>query len=38
MEADIEQEITEALEFTLASPYPDVAELRRDVFESEMSA
>jgi len=38
MEADIEQEITEALEFTLASPYPDAAELRRDVFESEMSA
>jgi TPP-dependent pyruvate/acetoin dehydrogenase alpha subunit len=38
MEAAISQEIDEAIEFTFASPYPDVAELRRDVYEQELSA
>ncbi len=38
LEEAIDTELDEALEFTLASPYPDVAELRRDVFEEEMSA
>jgi acetoin:2,6-dichlorophenolindophenol oxidoreductase subunit alpha len=38
MEAAISQEIDEAIEFTLASPYPDVAELRRDVYEQELPA
>jgi pyruvate dehydrogenase E1 component alpha subunit len=37
LEEAIETELDEALEFTLASPYPDVAELRRDVFEEELS-
>jgi len=31
------KEIDEAVEFTINSPYPDVAELRRDVFEEELS-
>jgi pyruvate dehydrogenase E1 component alpha subunit len=38
LEEAIETELDKALEFTLASPYPDIAELRRDVFEEEMSA
>jgi TPP-dependent pyruvate/acetoin dehydrogenase alpha subunit len=38
MEAQIEEEIDAALEFTLASAYPDVAELRRDVFAEEIGA
>ena len=38
MEMAIEREIDEAVEFTLASPYPDPAELRRDVYEKELSA
>lgn len=38
MEAEIEAEITEAVDYTIASPYPDVSELRRDVYEEEMSA
>lgn len=38
IEAEIDKEINEALEFTLASPYPDVVELGRDVFEKELSA
>ncbi|TLX71335.1 thiamine pyrophosphate-dependent dehydrogenase E1 component subunit alpha [Pseudomonas nicosulfuronedens] len=37
LESDIEGEIDEALEFTLNSPYPDVAELKRDVFKDEVS-
>lgn len=37
MEAGIEGEIDEALEFTLNSPYPDVAELKRDIFKDEVS-
>lgn len=38
MEASIEKEIDEALEFALSSPYPDVAELRRDVYAQEIPA
>jgi pyruvate dehydrogenase E1 component alpha subunit len=38
MEAAIEQEIDEAVEFAKASPFPDVAELRRDVFATEVTA
>jgi len=33
-----EQEIDAALEFALSSPYPDVAELRRDVYANEVQA
>jgi TPP-dependent pyruvate/acetoin dehydrogenase alpha subunit len=36
MEAEIEEEIDAALEFTLGSAFPDAAELRRDVFEEEI--
>jgi acetoin:2,6-dichlorophenolindophenol oxidoreductase subunit alpha len=36
MEAEIEEEINAALEFTLGSAFPDAAELRRDVFEEEI--
>ena len=36
MEAAIDREIGEALDFALASPPPDLAELRRDVFEDEV--
>lgn len=38
MERAIDAEIDAALEFTLASAFPDAAELRRDVFEEEISA
>ena len=38
MEAAIEKEIDEALEFAKSSPFPDVAELRRDVFATEVTA
>jgi pyruvate dehydrogenase E1 component alpha subunit len=38
LEAEIEKEINEALEFALSSPYPDVAELRRDVYAQEITA
>lgn len=38
IEAGIEREIDAAVEFALSSPNPDVAELRRDVFASELSA
>jgi acetoin:2,6-dichlorophenolindophenol oxidoreductase subunit alpha len=38
MEAAIEREIGEALEFALSSPQPDLAELRMDVFETEVPA
>jgi pyruvate dehydrogenase E1 component alpha subunit len=38
LEALIDAEIDEAVEFTLSSPYPDVAELRRDVFKAEIPA
>lgn len=38
MESGIEKEIDAAIEFTLASPFPDPSELRRDVFAEEISA
>ena len=37
MEAAIEKEIDEAVEFALASDFPGVEELRRDVFAEEMA-
>ena len=37
MEASIAAEIDEALEFTLSSPMPDLAELKRDVFAEELN-
>ncbi len=37
IEASIEADLDEAVEFALASPFPDVAELRRDVFEQEIA-
>lgn len=38
MEAAIAREIDEAVEFTLNSPYPDVAELKRDIYKDEVTA
>jgi acetoin:2,6-dichlorophenolindophenol oxidoreductase subunit alpha len=38
IESAVEQEIDAAVEFTLASPFPDPAELRRDVFKEEIAA
>ncbi|OAI94783.1 MULTISPECIES: thiamine pyrophosphate-dependent dehydrogenase E1 component subunit alpha [Pseudomonas] len=38
MEALIAGEIDEAVEFTLNSPYPDLAELKRDIFKDEVTA
>jgi pyruvate dehydrogenase E1 component alpha subunit len=38
LEADIETQIDEALEFALASPWPDPDDLRFDVFEREIAA
>ncbi len=38
LEAAIEKEIDEAVEFALSSPQPDVSELRRDVFAVEQPA
>lgn len=38
MEAAISREIDEAVEFTLNSPYPDVAELKRDIYKDEVIA
>jgi TPP-dependent pyruvate/acetoin dehydrogenase alpha subunit len=38
LEASIERQIDAAVEFTLSSPTPELAELRRDVFAEEMSA
>jgi TPP-dependent pyruvate/acetoin dehydrogenase alpha subunit len=37
LEDAIETEIDEAVEFAVNSPYPDVAELKRDVFEKELT-
>jgi pyruvate dehydrogenase E1 component alpha subunit len=37
LEAAIELEIDEAVEFTLNSPYPDLAELRRDIYKDEVN-
>jgi pyruvate dehydrogenase E1 component alpha subunit len=38
IEGAIEQEIDAAIQFALDSPFPDVAELRRDVYAEELSA
>ncbi len=38
MEADTEREIDEAFKFAMDSPFPDVAELRRDVYSDEVAA
>jgi pyruvate dehydrogenase E1 component alpha subunit len=38
MEADIEGEVAEAFKFAMDSPFPDVAELRRDVYRDEVAA
>jgi acetoin:2,6-dichlorophenolindophenol oxidoreductase subunit alpha len=38
MEAAISAAIEEAVEFALNSPYPDVSEIRRDVFANEVAA
>jgi acetoin:2,6-dichlorophenolindophenol oxidoreductase subunit alpha len=38
MESQIEVEIDEAVEFALASDFPDMAELTRDVFAAEVAA
>lgn len=38
IEQVIKQEIDEAVEFALSSPYPELAELRRDVYAEEISA
>jgi acetoin:2,6-dichlorophenolindophenol oxidoreductase subunit alpha len=35
IEAEVEAAIDEAVEYALASPFPDIAELRRDVFADE---
>jgi pyruvate dehydrogenase E1 component alpha subunit len=37
IDARIKQEIDEAVEFALASPMPDVAELKRDVYDVEIA-
>jgi TPP-dependent pyruvate/acetoin dehydrogenase alpha subunit len=36
IESEIDQELTEAIEFALASPYADVSEIRRDVLATEI--
>jgi acetoin:2,6-dichlorophenolindophenol oxidoreductase subunit alpha len=36
--ADIEADVADAMEFGMNSPFPDVAELRRDVFAEEIAA
>lgn len=38
LEASIERDIDEAVEFTLSSPYPDLAELDRDIYKDQVSA
>jgi acetoin:2,6-dichlorophenolindophenol oxidoreductase subunit alpha len=38
MEAGINKLLDEAVKFALESPYPDVAELRRDIFKDEVPA
>lgn len=38
MESAIEREIDAAVEFTLVSPYPDIAELDRDIYKDEVAA
>jgi pyruvate dehydrogenase E1 component alpha subunit len=38
IEADIEAQIDDAVEFALASPWPEPDDLRFDVFETEIAA
>jgi pyruvate dehydrogenase E1 component alpha subunit len=38
IEAEIEDRLDQAVEYALASPYPDVSEIRRDVFAKEIAA
>jgi TPP-dependent pyruvate/acetoin dehydrogenase alpha subunit len=38
IEQKVKEEIDDAVEFALSSPYPDVAELRRDVYAEEIPA
>ena len=38
LEAEIEARIDAAVEFAFASPFPETAELRRDVFAEEICA
>lgn len=38
IESEIEREIDEAVEFAMSSPYPELAEIRRDVFAYEVAA
>jgi pyruvate dehydrogenase E1 component alpha subunit len=38
IEAEIEKEIDEAVEFAISSPYPSLDELRRDIFAEEIAA
>jgi pyruvate dehydrogenase E1 component alpha subunit len=38
IEADIEAQIDDALQFALESPWPDPDDLRFDVFEKEIAA
>jgi pyruvate dehydrogenase E1 component alpha subunit len=38
IEQTVERDISEAVEFALSSPYPDVAELRKDVLSQEIAA
>jgi len=37
IEADTEKEVSEAIEYALASPFPDLSELRRDVYAYEVT-
>jgi pyruvate dehydrogenase E1 component alpha subunit len=37
IEADVEHQLDEALEFALESPFPDLSELRHDVFAHEIA-
>jgi TPP-dependent pyruvate/acetoin dehydrogenase alpha subunit len=38
IEAAIDQDLDEAVEYALNSPYPDLIELRRDVLATEIAA
>lgn len=38
MEAEMDKQIEEAVQFALSSPWPDASELRRDVYAQEMPA
>ena len=38
MEKQIDSDLEEAIEFALSSPFPEIDELRRDVFAQEIAA